>query len=416
MREMATLHELIGRAGSYAGLRFSVNVLDHEIASTMQRVEERSTAIATKLIFFELEWAAVRKTMSIRFSPTTGWPSPATICGRSAASASISSPSPKSASSPKSRSPARAPGAGCSKSRPPRSPSSCPNPTARPAPPRSKKASLAFNILIVRCGKPRPRRSPRAWLPGLRTRGVHLQHACSTTRRSTIACGSIRPGSRRATSPTRPATNRSRRWSPRSSAATTSRSGGTGSRRRSSASRRLADYDRMASIAQTDAQIGWHEATNIVLDSYASFSTELADIVKRFYDESWIDAPMRPGKRPGAFCAYTVPSHHPYLLLNWTSRTRDVLTLAHELGHGLHAYLAREQGVFHQGDAAHVGRDRIGLRRDGDQRSPAGDARRSQRKAGAAGVDTRRLDRHRVPPDRDEPVRERGAHRATRRR
>ena len=55
-----------------------------------------------------------------------------------------------------------------------------------------------------------------------------------------------------------------------------------------------------------------------------------------------------PGKRPGAFCAYTVPSHHPYLLLNWTSRRRDVLTLAHELGHGLHAYLAREQGVFHQ--------------------------------------------------------------------
>ena len=55
-----------------------------------------------------------------------------------------------------------------------------------------------------------------------------------------------------------------------------------------------------------------------MLDSYASFSTELADIVKRFYDESWIDAPMRPGKRPGAFCAYTVPSHHPYLLLNWT--------------------------------------------------------------------------------------------------
>src|SRR4029078_11498200 len=68
---------------------------------------------------------------------------------------------------------------------------------------------------------------------------------------------------------------------------------------------------------------------------------------ERFFAESWIDAPLRPGKRPGAFCAYTVPSHHPYLLLNWTSRRRDVLTLAHELGHGLHAYLAREQGVFH---------------------------------------------------------------------
>ena len=70
--------------------------------------------------------------------------------------------------------------------------------------------------------------------------------------------------------------------------------------------------------------------------------------MRRFLDEAWIDAPMRPGKRPGAFCAYTVPSHHPYVLLNWTARRRDVLTLAHELGHGVHAYLARGQGVFHQ--------------------------------------------------------------------
>ena len=85
-----------------------------------------------------------------------------------------------------------------------------------------------------------------------------------------------------------------------------------------------------------------------MLDAYASFSPELADAARDFFDNPWIDAPARPGKRPGAFCAYTVPSHHPYLLLNWTARRRDVLTLAHELGHGLHAYLAREQGVFHQ--------------------------------------------------------------------
>jgi len=91
---------------------------------------------------------------------------------------------------------------------------------------------------------------------------------------------------------------------------------------------RLADYDRR--------------------DAYGSFSTELADIVGRFIDERWIDAPVRPGKQPGAFCAYAVPSHHPYVLLNWTSKSRDVLTLAHELGHGVHGYLAREQGIFHQ--------------------------------------------------------------------
>jgi len=85
-----------------------------------------------------------------------------------------------------------------------------------------------------------------------------------------------------------------------------------------------------------------------VLAAYRSFSPELADVAEQFFDGAWIDAPVRPGKRPGAFCAYTVPSHHPYLLLNWTGRARDVATLAHELGHGLHAMLAREQGIYHQ--------------------------------------------------------------------
>ncbi|MGY9074824.1 MAG: M3 family oligoendopeptidase [Acidimicrobiales bacterium] len=109
----------------------------------------------------------------------------------------------------------------------------------------------------------------------------------------------------------------------------------------------LADYDRMASVADTESEIGWQQAKDIVLDSYASFSDELASTASKFFD-GWIDAPMRENKRPGAFCAYTVPSHHPYVLLNWTGRNRDVLTLAHELGHGLHAHLARPQGVFHQ--------------------------------------------------------------------
>ena len=110
----------------------------------------------------------------------------------------------------------------------------------------------------------------------------------------------------------------------------------------------LADYDRGASIAESETMVGWGEARDLVLDAYASFSGELADVARRFFDERWIDAPVRPGKRPGAFCSYTVPSHHPYVLLNWTGRQRDVLTLAHELGHGLHGYLSRGQGVFHQ--------------------------------------------------------------------
>ncbi len=111
---------------------------------------------------------------------------------------------------------------------------------------------------------------------------------------------------------------------------------------------RLSDYDRMAAVADGQQQVGWSEGTEIVRDAYRSFSPELADIVGRFIDERWIDAPIRPGKQPGAFCAYAVPSHHPYVLLNWTGRSRDVLTLAHELGHGVHGYLAREQGIYHQ--------------------------------------------------------------------
>jgi oligoendopeptidase F len=87
----------------------------------------------------------------------------------------------------------------------------------------------------------------------------------------------------------------------------------------------------------------------MVLDAYATFSPELGSTAQRFFDERWIDAPVREGKRGGAFCAYTVPSVHPYLMLNYTSRRRDVLTLAHELGHGLHAALAQPQGIFQQG-------------------------------------------------------------------
>ena len=110
---------------------------------------------------------------------------------------------------------------------------------------------------------------------------------------------------------------------------------------------RLADYDRMAAVTGEADSIPWSEARDLVLDSYGSFSPELAATAREFFDGAYIDAPVRPGKRGGAFCAYTVPSAHPYVMLNYTARRRDVLTLAHELGHGVHASLARPQGVFH---------------------------------------------------------------------
>ena len=112
---------------------------------------------------------------------------------------------------------------------------------------------------------------------------------------------------------------------------------------------RLADYDRMAAVTQDDEQFGWTDSVDLVMDSYRSFSSELGDVAQEFFSSPYIDAPPRAGKRGGAFCAYTVPSAHPYLMLNHTGRRRDVLTLAHELGHGVHASLARPQGIFHQG-------------------------------------------------------------------
>jgi oligoendopeptidase F len=110
---------------------------------------------------------------------------------------------------------------------------------------------------------------------------------------------------------------------------------------------RLADYDRMAAVTAEQEHVGWTSAKETVLSTYSAFSDELGSLVRRFFDESWIDAPVRPNKRGGAFCAYTVPSSHPYVLLNYTSTRRDVLTLAHELGHGVHAALGARQGVFH---------------------------------------------------------------------
>jgi len=92
--------------------------------------------------------------------------------------------------------------------------------------------------------------------------------------------------------------------------------------------------------------VPWGEARALVTDCYEGFSPELGAIVRRFFDERHVDAPVRPGKRGGAFCASTVPELHPYVMLNYTARRNDVLTLAHELGHGVHAVLGARQGLF----------------------------------------------------------------------
>jgi len=111
----------------------------------------------------------------------------------------------------------------------------------------------------------------------------------------------------------------------------------------------LTDYDRYAPVEFEGAPFpmcDWESASELVVDSYANFSPILGDIVQRFFSDSWIDAGIRPGKRGGAFCASTVPSIHPYILMNYTGKLRDVMTLAHELGHGVHQYLSRSQGIL----------------------------------------------------------------------
>jgi oligoendopeptidase F len=108
---------------------------------------------------------------------------------------------------------------------------------------------------------------------------------------------------------------------------------------------KLMHWDRNAPLPAEDTrEVPWKEAEGLVLSAYGEFSPEMASIAKVFFDKNWIDAPTRPGKSPGAFAHPTVPSAHPYVLLNYQGKTRDVMTLAHELGHGVHQVLAAKQG------------------------------------------------------------------------
>ena len=106
------------------------------------------------------------------------------------------------------------------------------------------------------------------------------------------------------------------------------------------------DYDRYAPLGEADRFVTWGEASETVLGAYGDFHPEMGRVAGLFFD-GWIDAPPVPGKRGGAFSHGAVPSAHPYILLNYDGKLRDVQTLAHELGHGVHQYLSREQGVFH---------------------------------------------------------------------
>jgi oligoendopeptidase F len=111
--------------------------------------------------------------------------------------------------------------------------------------------------------------------------------------------------------------------------------------------KKLAHWDRNAPLPfAATGVIPWSDARKMVLTAYGDFSAEMAGIAERFFTDRWIDAPVRPGKAPGAFSHPTTPSAHPYVLMNYQGKPRDVMTLAHELGHGVHQVLAAKQGAL----------------------------------------------------------------------
>lgn len=110
---------------------------------------------------------------------------------------------------------------------------------------------------------------------------------------------------------------------------------------------KLYDYDRYAPVSHREESIPFSQAKLVVLDAFTKFSPRFAQLAQEFFDRGWIDAPQAPGKRGGAFCMFGTPDLHPYVFVNYSGNTKQVLTLAHELGHGVHASLARKQNLLH---------------------------------------------------------------------
>ena len=179
----------------------------------------------------------------------------------------------------------------------------------------------------------------------------------------------------------------------------------------------LDHWDRNAPLPDAETRtFPWAEARDTVLGAYAAFSPKMAAIAKRFFDQNWIDAPVRPGKAPGAFAHPTVPSAHPYVLLNYQGKPRDVMTLAHELGPRRPSGSRRAKRRPDGADAADVGRDRFGLRRNADVQSSACEDDVGRRAPRSARRQSRGHDQYGCAPDRFLYVRAQAASRTARRR
>jgi oligoendopeptidase F len=343
MRELGDLQELVARAGSFSGLYFSTDTADPVRGALFQRVQEKATPIETKLLFFELEWAAVDDERADALLEADG----VDFCRHHLRTARryrpylLSEPEEKILAE-KALTARNAWGrlfeeqvAALQVS------------MEEGAEPVSLEVALAHLHSADRSERAHAaERVTEALAPGLRTRGFVF---------NTLLADKMVDDRLRGYPHWLASRNLANEASDESVQALV-----TAVRNRYELPRRwyrlkakllgldrLKDYDRMAAVTDENPVVRWPEARDLVQDSYSNFSPVLGDLVHRFLTEKWIDAPVRPGKRAGAFCAYTVPSVHPYVMLNWTSRRRDVLTLAHELGHGVHAALGGSQGIFH---------------------------------------------------------------------
>lgn len=340
MADLAEIHDLAGRAGHYAALRFSADSADPANGALLQRAEERGTTIETRLLFFDLEWAALDDARADELLAADG------LDNFRHHLRTLRRYRPHLLSEPEEKILTEKAITGR-------------NAWARlftelmsaievDLPGEDEPVQLEVALSKLSSPDRDVRRSAaeattEALRPGLRTRAFILNtllhdKAVDDRLRTYPTWLSSRNLSNEASDESVQALveavrnnyDIAQRWY-------RVKAGLLGLDR-------IADYDRLAPVTTEDEEFEWDEACELVLDAYSGFSGELGALVRQFFDERWIDAPVRPGKRAGAFCAYGTPSVHPYVLLNYTSRRRDVLTLAHELGHGVHAALARPRG------------------------------------------------------------------------
>ncbi len=343
MGELGRISELIGRAGAYASLRFATDTADPARGALLQLVQERATEIETRLLFFELEWAALadERADELLSDPELEF------CAHYLRSARRYRP--HLLTEPEERIMAeKAIASQASWSR-------LFGELVAGVRVAVGGEELALDVALSRLQSPdrELRRAvaeavTAALEPGLRTRAFiynTLLHdkAVEDRLRAYPHWLSARNLANEASDESVMAlieAVRARFSIPQRWYALKAQLLGI---------ERIADYDRVAPVLSEELTFSFPQARELVLDTYADFSPQAGEVARRFFTERWIDAPVRPHKRGGAFCAYTVPSVHPYVMLNFTARRRDVLTMAHELGHGLHATLAQPQGVFHQG-------------------------------------------------------------------